>query len=797
MARKTSNNSSSKKSRKQEIIGIVLITVSIFLLVALVTHKPGDWPNSSREFGQPYGNKAGWLGAFVSHWIFTALGLTGYAIVILMLVTGFVAFLHKQFSELVKPAILLIVVGIFLPVLAGLIADIGSGNTMAVPAFRFGGIFCGLLTGFMITYIGKVGAFLLSLTAVLVAVVLTTGIKPSSMVEWVIDLLKPLGAVIVEPMRNREETTSPKLSKSSKSKKEKNFEDNTEEFKSDESPFLTPVGEEAEKEAQLPGIEPTIVDYGQRMKAQKNIASDEEESEISDEDTEEVEDDEYAMNTEGVGDYSEYELPGPDLLDEPIDNAPTESREEMLDKAQRIMESLRHFNIESEVRQITPGPIVTRYELTLAPGIKVGRIVGFSDDLAMALKARGGIRILAPIPGKAAVGIEVPNSTRSVVYLREIVESEPFEEATGPLTFAIGKTTSGDPVVADLEKMPHLLIAGSTGSGKSVCINALIASILMKAPPDMVRMIMIDPKVVELNIYNTIPHLLTPVITDPKRAADSLKWAVREMENRYRQLASLGVRDISQYNAKIASIIEKAVDDGKEIPDPLPLMVIIIDEFSDLMVVASNEIEESIARLAQMSRAVGMHLVIATQRPSADVITGLIKANFPSRIAFKVMQASNSRIILDQGGADKLLGLGDMLFLQAGKPEPVRLHGAYISNEECQRIVDFVASQSEEGPVEVNEEMFQSDDEETDNVLGLRDPNDRDNLFFDAARLVVRHNQGSVSLLQRRLKIGYARAARLIDQLELAGVVSPYDGSKAREVLVDDYYIDELEAGNL
>jgi len=304
--------------------------------------------------------------------------------------------------------------------------------------------------------------------------------------------------------------------------------------------------------------------------------------------------------------------------------------------------------------------------------------------------------------------------------------------------------------------------------------------------------------VVELSLYNSIPHLLTPVITDPKRAAESLRWAVREMERRYRQLAAIGVRNISQYNTRIEELAAKETDgEAEPPPEPLPLIVIIIDEFADLMVVASNEIEESIARLAQMARAVGMHLVIATQRPSADIITGLIKANFPSRIAFKVMQASNSRIILDQGGADKLLGLGDMLFLQAGKAECVRLHGAYISSDECQRVVDFVSVQSEDGPVEVNEEMFVSGEENEDNVLGLRDPNDRDVLFYDAARLVVRHQQGSVSLLQRRLKIGYARAARLVDQLELAGVVTPYDGSKAREVLVDDMYIDALEAGEI
>jgi len=356
---------------------------------------------------------------------------------------------------------------------------------------------------------------------------------------------------------------------------------------------------------------------------------------------------------------------------------------------------------------------------------------------------------------------------------------------------------SGEPVVADLAKMPHLLIAGATGSGKSVCINTIIASILHKATPEQVRMIMIDPKVVELSVYNPIPHLLAPVISDPKRASYGLKWAVGEMESRYRRLATLGVRDIMQYNAKVTAAEEGDGAEKGDAPSPLPLIVVIIDEFADLMAIASNEVEEYIARLAQMARAVGIHLVLATQRPSSDVITGLIKANFPSRIAFKVMQASNSRIILDQNGADKLLGMGDMLFLQVGKPEPIRIHGAFISNDECKRLVDFVSSQRTGERERIPDEVFEEEEEREDNVLGLRDPNARDPLFFKAARLVVMNNQGSVSLLQRRMKIGYARAARLIDQLELAGIVSPYDGSKAREVLVDEQYIDELEAGEI
>ena len=789
----------SGKSIKREIAGILIIALSLLALVSLVTYYPGDWPNSSRAFDEPYKNMVGWLGAFISHWIFSLSGYTGYAVVVLLLIVGVVVFLHKSFALLIKPSLFLITLGIFLPMLAGLSMDIGSGNTLAVPNFRFGGIFGGLLAGFMTTYLGRLGAFVVSLTLIIVVIVLTTNLKPSTAVEWIIDMLRPVGAGITGIFRK----SAPDKKKSAQKPVVAGEEDESGQEET-ESPFLTPVEDEVPEISRKPDIKPTIIDYGngarKRPEKEETVGGDEQEQE--DEVEKEEGEEGYGLDRERAGYLESYELPGPELLDEPMDNVPSETHDEMLEKAQRIMESLRHFNIETEVRQITPGPIVTRYELTLAPGVKVGKVVGLHDDLAMTLRAKDGIRILAPIPGKAAIGIEVPNKTRSLVYFREIVESDAFAMSEGPLTFAIGKSTSGDPVVADLQKMPHLLIAGSTGSGKSVCINALIASILMNATPDKVRMIMVDPKVVELSLYNAIPHLLTPVITDPKRAADSLRWAVREMESRYRKLASLGVRDISQYNARLGSFAEKAAEngeetEGEELPEPLPLIVIIIDEFADLMVVASNEIEESIARLAQMARAVGMHLVLATQRPSADVITGLIKANFPSRIAFKVMQVSNSRIILDQGGADKLLGLGDMLFLQAGKPEPVRIHGAYISSEECERIAGFVASQSKEGPVEVNEEMFRSDEEEDENALGLRDPNERDALFFEAARLVVRHQQGSVSLLQRRLKVGYARAARLIDQLELAGIVSPYDGSKAREVKVDDSYIDELEAGNL
>lgn len=778
-------------------MGILLIIVALVLTASLVSHSTLDWPNSSRSFDEPYRNWIGWLGAFISHHLFAAMGLTAYALALFMLVTGGVLFMHAPVTLLAGPAIFSVVGGIFLPLLIALTVDIGSGNTLVEPAFRFGGVFGGMLAHTLVSFLGKLGTYLLALGAVLITVVMTTNIRLSSLAASLMQAIKSLGAKLMSVFEREEEPPGPVPD---------TFTANqalpSPGPLEDETPFLTPLDSDLpETLPESSSDEPMIT-----------LPAPEPEAVYDEPDTADTEsgDDDYRDMTEQLDAVpADYQLPGPDLLNPPTQDGPAESREELLDQARRIVESLKHFNIDAEVKNITPGPIVTRYEITLAPGIKVGRVVGLSNDLTMALRAKGGIRIIAPIPGKAAIGIEVPNTVRSTVYLREIVESEAFQTADRPLVLAVGKNTAGDPVVADLAKMPHLLIAGSTGSGKSVCINTIIASILMNATPRDVRMIMVDPKVVELNIYNDIPHLLTPVITDPKRAAGALRWAVREMESRYRRLAALGVRDIEQYNARVETIRAEAAEENASrgeddteavdgdvttvLPERLPLIVIIIDEFADLMVLAAKEIEESIARLAQMARAVGMHLILATQRPSADVITGLIKANFPSRIAFKVMQASNSRIILDESGADKLLGMGDMLFLKAGRPESVRMHGAFISNDECSRIVGFIRDHADITTDRIDEGEFDDEPVDTGNALGLRDPNDRDVLFFEAARLVVRHSQGSVSLLQRRLKIGYARAARLIDQLELAGIVSAYDGSKAREVLVDDMYLDALE----
>ena len=389
-----------------------------------------------------------------------------------------------------------------------------------------------------------------------------------------------------------------------------------------------------------------------------------------------------------------------------------------------------------------------------------------------------GSRIQAPVPGKSVVGVEIANKDRETVYLREILESSEFLKSDARLAMALGKTISGEPLVADLAKMPHLLVAGATGSGKSVCINSLISSILFKTTPDDVRLLMVDPKVVELTVYNGIPHLLVPVITEPKKASEALKWAVAEMESRYQLLAKLGVRNLADYNAKATRLNDSADADGdeEERPKALPWIVIIVDEFADLMLTAPADVETSLMALAQKSRAVGIHIILATQRPSVNVITGVIKANFPSRIAFQVASKTDSRTILDMNGAERLLGKGDMLFLPGGQGEPIRIHGAYVSGEETERLVESIKEmnyEAEEVAVFFNRADINSGE------------NDRDDLFDEAVNVVVEFEQASTSFLQRRMKIGYSRAARLMDELEVAGIVGPAEGAKPREILVE------------
>ncbi|OWZ84313.1 cell division protein FtsK [Natranaerobius trueperi] len=472
--------------------------------------------------------------------------------------------------------------------------------------------------------------------------------------------------------------------------------------------------------------------------------------------------------------HEDYKIPSLDLLQKSSQQGTDRtSRQELTDKARLLESTLSSFGVQAKVVKVQRGPTITRYELQPERGVKVSKIVNLSDDLALSLAA-SEIRIEAPIPGKAAIGIEVPNNVISPVYLREVLESQNFTGSKSPLSIAIGKDIAGEPVVADLAKMPHLLIAGATGSGKSVSINSLIASFLFKAKPDEVKLLLIDPKVVELKSFDGLPHLLAPVVTNPKNAASTLKNIVTEMENRYQLFAETGVRDISRYNAT-----EKPDD---TYPDKLPYIVVIIDELADLMMVAPTEVEDSIFRLAQMSRAAGIHLVLATQRPSVDVITGVIKSNITSRIAFSVTSQSDSRTILDMGGAEKLLGQGDMLFTPMGTNKPVRLQGAFISDQEIDELASEVKSQAQP---EYQEELIQDNIEQNDTK-------DYDELLPKAVELVLDTEQASISLVQRRLRVGYTRAARLVDELEAFGVIGGHEGSKPRRIIMSEQEINEL-----
>ena len=470
--------------------------------------------------------------------------------------------------------------------------------------------------------------------------------------------------------------------------------------------------------------------------------------------------------------YENYTKPSLDLLTKIGHKGNENDKKKALENASLLIKTLSNFGVDTKMGQVTLGPTITRYEVQPNPGVKVSRIVNLSDDIALSLAAKS-IRIEAPIPGKSAIGIEVPNDEPQVVSLRDVLGSKEFKEDSSSLAIGLGKDISGNPVIADIGKMPHLLVAGATGSGKSVCINTIINSVLYKATPDEVKLLLIDPKVVELAHYNGIPHLLSPVVTDPKKAANALNWAVVEMNKRYKLFAELGVKDITSYNNKSEN--------------KLPKIIIIIDELADLMMACANEVEDYICRLAQMARAAGMHLIIATQRPSVDVITGVIKANVPSRIAFAVSSQTDSRTILDMGGAEKLLGKGDMLFYPLGAAKPVRLQGAYISEEDSEKVINFVKGQIKE-EIKYEEEIIQTISKTT----SIKN-DDVDELLEEAIAFVVQNGQGSSSMLQRKYKIGFNRAARLIDSMEERGIVGPSEGSKPRKVLITMEELAKLE----
>ncbi|TNF29168.1 MAG: hypothetical protein EP329_16335 [Deltaproteobacteria bacterium] len=515
------------------------------------------------------------------------------------------------------------------------------------------------------------------------------------------------------------------------------------------------------------------------------------------------------LGTSAESDEKPYVMPGLSLLDYRPPETTAYDRELLRKNAQILESKLLDYRVKGKVVEIHPGPVITMYEFKPAPGVKISTIANLSDDLAMALSALR-IRIVAPIPGKDVVGIEVPNKSREIVWLKEILSDTTYTKARSHLTLGLGKDIVGNPAVMNLAKAPHLLVAGATGSGKSVAINSFIVSMLYKASPDDVRLIMVDPKMLELSIYEGIPHLLLPVVTDPKQAAVALRWAVKEMERRYQLMADMGVRNLANYNTKVESLKADPTQrlperlrlaklkreakgeadppgivldtDGKEI-EHLPLIVVIIDELADLMMVASKEVEHSIARLAQMARASGIHLILATQRPSVDVITGLIKANFPTRISFQVASKVDSRTILDRGGAENLLGMGDMLYLPPGTSAVQRVHGAYISEDEVHRLVSHL---KEQGQPDYDMGILTHEDEDGAGDGPAREGDEYDDLYDRAVRIVAETRNASISFLQRKLKIGYNRSARIIEKMEEEGIVGPSDGtSRPREVFIE------------
>mgnify|MGYP005773281065 CR=1 FL=1 len=643
-----------------------------------------------------------------------------------------------------------------------IIITVFNGNT---------GIVGKTITDYFIGLVGKASTVILSIGVILILAVFMYGIKPAEKVKEIVEERKDRNQekkenrarrkIQIEEQEDKEEIMPPKIS---------GIKDNIEKLK-EKQKTKKELKELERKEAEILDNQINIKmsnETGELFKKQEEVKEDKSKEVLTLEHTLTVED-------------QNYEFPPIEFLNEGKATAKN-SKKAITDTASKLQRTLHSFGVSAKVENVSVGPTITRYELKPAEGVRVSKIANLADDIALNLAAES-IRIEAPIPGKQAVGIEIPNKEKDMVALRDIIADEKFQKAKSKLAFAVGRDAAGETIVADIAKMPHVLIAGSTGSGKSVCINTLITSIIYKAKPSEVKLVMVDPKVVELSVYNGIPHLLIPVVTDPKKAAGALAWAVQEMVNRYHLFAEKNVRDITGYNEAL---------ENEGIEEKLPQIVIIIDELADLMMVAAKDVEDAICRLAQMARAAGMHLVIATQRPSVDVITGVIKANIASRIAFAVTSGVDSRTIIDSIGAEKLLGKGDMLFYPSGTIKPQRVQGAFISDGEVEKIVTFLKNNG--GPTysdDILEKIEKANT--TDQELDEEQDDDADEFLMDAIDMAVEMGQISASGLQRRFKIGYTRAGRIIDQMEARGIISGYEGSKPRKTLITQERWQELK----
>ena len=712
-----------KEKRINEIKGIILVAVGCIVLASLISFVPNDLSFYTSHPNLSPRNLIGRFGAYLA-WVMIFLfgRWTSYIIPLFLLWLGIKLF--RDQDPYLRPAR---IIGLLL-LLLSLSSFIGllSLKNESVSFYRAG--FLGfMICKSLIKGIGELGSYILFITLILVALTLVAEILISTFLLNAINKAK----AVLNPffkIKRKEELQVNRIMAKERGFQEYELKNKTvrDELSAEEEPGKT-----------VSAVKPKV-----KIKTDTPVSS---ESRIK-------------PRLVKIGDYH---LPPLDLLDSPPPLEARQIKEDLTNNARILEETLDDFGITVKVTDIERGPIITRYELEPAPGVKLNRIVSLSDDIALAMKAQS-VRIVAPIPGKARVGVEVPNIQSTLVYVKEVVASKEFQESESKLTIALGKDIAGMPVVSHLDNMPHLLIAGTTGSGKTVCVNAVILSLLMKSTPNELKFVMIDPKMVELAPFNGLPHLLCPVVTESKKAANVLNWVVNEMEHRYRLLAEAGARNILAYNEKQEDFI--------------PYIVVIIDEFADLMVVARDQVESAVTRLAQLSRAVGIHLVLATQRPSVDVITGVIKANMPARISFKVASKVDSRTVLDMNGADKLLGKGDLLFLKPQDAKLTRAQGSLVDDKEIERVVDFIKSQAEP----VYDEDILKDQQKFSKSNG-----EKDELYDEAVRVIIESNQASVSILQRRMRLGYTRAARIIDMMEQEGIVGPFEGSKPRKILVD------------
>jgi S-DNA-T family DNA segregation ATPase FtsK/SpoIIIE len=818
------------RERINEILGLVLLAISAFLLISFVTYNVNDIPFFSSETATPVNNSAGLIGAYVAFGVFLAVGYCGYLVPFIFAFWAVCMFIQKVPERLLPKIIGFLVMQVSLSCLFSLISPADAKVVT-------GGLLGYASSQVLHNYLGFAGTFIYAIFCLMTSLLLATEFLIyelatffftrftdafSGLRDALVRIFNPFKRVDITEAQlkvklpkkkddakdiGKKDKEDPRASLAGVKLKIKKYEDqikNTNKKSAAREVEITKLSKEIEgKEAILDEeIEPSLAGagkilertskkQGKRNKDEEKVPGDEDilaDEEDSKEDVsvgasgpdvetaaEEAEVEPELRPTQLVAvsanenDVKNYQFPKLSLLRDP--SLQEELQDDLMANSQLIEKRLADFDIHVKVTEVEQGPVITRYEILPAPGITLASIVRLQDDLGLAMKTPS-VRI-SPVAGKSTIGIEVPNSVTNIVHLKELLANASGKSEKYSLPMFLGKTTSGIPLISDLADMPHLLIAGTTGSGKTVCVNSIIIGMLYKLDPSQLRFVLIDPKIVELSVYNDIPHLLSPVVTDPKKAATVLNWIVQEMENRYKLLAAVGVRNIKTFNTRVRT--EK--DEEEKIPALMPYIVVVIDELADLMLTASDKVEAAITRLAQLSRAVGIHLILATQRPSVNVITGVIKANFPARLSFKVASKIDSRTVLDMIGADKLIGKGDMLFLQPGEPKPVRAQSAFISDKEIKDIVKFVKEQKPAEYLDAVQDIIAGKISQS----GM----EKDEMYEEAVNVVLQTGQASVSVLQRRLRLGYARAARIIDMMEANGIVGPYQGSKAREILVD------------